>query len=125
MYGNFQFSQNLLNTLIQNPTDVSKSMNYSLNLAPDNSRMFNFLYQNQLYDVNFTNEMAMKQHNPNINIPLIFNYNPYISLNYGQMNATFNNYNSNLYEFPFQIQSMNCNEFPFLNIKRKRKTQKL
>ena len=120
MYGNFQFSQNLLNTLIQNPTDVSKSMNYSLNLAPDNSRMFNFLYQNSLYDVNFTNEMAIKQHNPNINIPLIFNYNPYISLNYGQMNATFNNYNSNLYEFPFQIQSMNCNEFPFLNIKRNR-----
>ena len=120
MYNNFQLSQNLLNSLLQCPIDLFKSLNYLLFFTPDNSRLLQALYPNIFSAANSINEMAIAQHNSDTNIPLFFNYNPNISLNYGSVNTTFSNSNSNLSEFPLQTSQNVCNDFSLLNLKRNR-----
>ena len=117
MNGNYQFSQNLLNSLIQY-SDVSQIINYLLYLTQNNSIFNNALFQDLFYDTRPSNTITTTQDSLNTNIPLILNYNPYLSVNYGSMETTFNNGNTNVSTFPFQSPSIQSNEFSFLNLKR-------
>ena len=115
-----QFTQNFLNSVINYPSTLSNPINYLTYLAQDNQKFNSNLYLNSFYDTHSTNTATIIQHNSNINIPLIYYYNPYIQQNYGSINTTINNCDLNL-SFPLQIPSMYYNnEFSFLNLKRNR-----
>ena len=120
MNNNYQLHQNVFNSGIHYPTQISQNLNYFIYLTIDNPSMQN-LNANPIFSNSGFENTVNKQDNPptSNDASMIFNYNPFMYFNYAAMNEFFNNHNNYLSTLPQNVFPQN-HDISLLNSKRKR-----
>ena len=120
MNNNYQLSQAVFNSGIHFPTQISQNLNYFVYLTIDNPPIQNLNNNPFCSAATFENTITHHDNFTSSNdIPMAFNYNPFINYNYAAINELFNNHN-------YYLSKLSQNNLPsnqgvsLLNSKRKR-----
>ena len=119
MNNDYQLPQNVFDSGIHYPTQISQNLNYFIYLTIDNPSIQN-LNASRIYPNHNFEGTVPKHDNPTLSSDpsTIFNYNPYIQFNYAAMNEIFNNHNYYLATLPQNYLPQNRG-VSLLNSKRK------